>query len=161
LIAIYPGLADHQKVQSTLKLILPQGSDRLKEITLADKIKPGTILITEGARLPESLLLESEPYGYGWRLVKNLDSRGLDQIMSKAGWNFFYIASVVETNALGSDEKKTARKAIKKIITNLKSKNFNCLEITRVTAKRSLGLLYLSVSAHSRHIQEGQALSGE
>jgi len=161
LIAIYPGLSDHQKVQSTLKLILPQGSDRLKEITLADKIKPGTILITEGARFPESLLLESEPYGYGWRLVKNLDSKGLDQIISKAGWNFFYIASVVETNALGSDEKKTARKAIKKIITNLKSKNFNCLEITRVTAKRSLGLLYMSVSAHSRHIQEGQALSGE
>jgi hypothetical protein len=154
-------LSDHQKVQSTLKLILPQGSDRLKEITLADKIKPGTILITEGARLPEFLLLESEPYGYGWRLVKNLDSRGLDQIISKAGWNFFYIASVVETNTLGSDEKKTARKAIKKIITNLKSKNFNCLEITRVTAKRSLGLLYMSVSAHSRHIQEGQALSGE
>jgi hypothetical protein len=161
LIAIYPGLSDHQKVQSKLKLILPQGSDRLKEITLADKIKPGTILITDGARLPEFLLLESEPYGYGWRLVKNLDSRGLDQIISKAGWNFFYIASVVETNALGSDEKKTARKAIKKIITNLKSKNFNCLEITRVTAKRSLGLLYMSVSAHSRHIQEGQALSGE
>ena len=158
---IYPGLSDHQKVQSTLKLILPQGSDRLKEITLADKIKPGTILITEGARFPESLLLESEPYGYGWRLVKNLDSKGLDQIISKAGWNFFYIASVVETNALGSDEKKTARKAIKKIITNLKSKNFNSLEITRVTAKRSLGLLYVSVSAHSRHIQEGQAFSGE
>ena len=111
--------------------------------------------------MPESLLLESEPYGYGWRLVKNLDSRGLDQIISKAGWNFFCIASVVETNALGSDEKKTARKAIKKIITNLKSKNFNCLEITRVTAKRSLGLLYVSVSAHSRHIQEGQAISGE
>ena len=43
---------------------------------MADTIKPGTILITEGALLPESLLLESEPYAYGWRLVKNLDSRG-------------------------------------------------------------------------------------
>jgi hypothetical protein len=128
---------------------------------MADTIIPGTILITEGARLPESLLLKSEPYGYGWRLVKNLDSKGLDQIIGQAGWNFFYIASVVETNAFGSDEKKTTRKAIKKIITNLKSKNFNCMEITRVIAKRSFGLLYVSVSAHSRHIQEGQAFSGE
>jgi hypothetical protein len=128
---------------------------------MADTIKPGTILITEGAILPESLLLESEPYGYGWRLVKNLDSRGLDKIIGQAGWDFFYIASVVETNAFSSDEKKTTRKAIKKIIANLKSKNFNRLEITRVTAKRSLGLLYVSVSAHSRHIQEGQAFSGE
>jgi hypothetical protein len=123
---------------------------------MADTIKPGTILITEGALLPESLLLESEPYAYGWRLVKKLDSDGLDQIISQAGWNFFYIAGVIETNAFGSDEKKTTRKAI-----NLKSKNFNCLEITRVAAKRSLGLPYVSVSAHSRHIQEGQALSGE
>jgi hypothetical protein len=128
---------------------------------MADTIIPGTILITEGVRLPESLLLKSEPYGYGWRLVKNLDSKGLDQIIGQAGWDCFYIASVVETNAFSSDEKKTTRKAIKKIIANLKSKNFNCLEITRVTAKRSLGLLYVSVSAHSRHIQEGRAFLGE
>jgi hypothetical protein len=93
--------------------------------------------------------------------VKNLDSRGLDQIISNAGWNFFYIAGVIETNAFGSDEKKTTRKAIMQVIANLKSKNFNCLEITRVAAKRSLGLTYVSVSAHSRHIQKGRALSGE
>ena len=128
---------------------------------MAYTINRGTILITEGASLPESLLLESEPYAYGWRLVKNLDSNGLDQIISRAGWNFFYIAGVIETKAFGSDEKKTTRKAIKRVIANLKSKNFNCLEITRVAAKRSLGLLYVSVSAQSRHIQEGQALSGE
>jgi hypothetical protein len=128
---------------------------------MADTIKPGTILITESAVLPESLLFESEPYAYGWRRVKNLDSNGLDQIISQAGWNFFYIASAIETNAFGSDEKKPTRKAIKRIMANLKSKNLNCLEITRVAAKQSLGLLYVSVSARWRHIQEGQALSGE
>jgi hypothetical protein len=128
---------------------------------MADTIKSRTTLITEGAILQESLLLESEPYGYGWRLVKNLDSNGLDQIISQAGWSFFYIAGLIETNTFGSDEKKTTCKAIKRIIANLKSKNFNCLEITRVAAKRSLGLPYVSVSAHSRHIQEGPALSGE
>jgi len=128
---------------------------------MADTIKTRTILIAEGSLLPESLPLESEPYAYGWRLVKNLDSKGLDQIISNAGWNFFYIAGVIETNAFGSDEKKTTRKAIKRVIANLKSKNFNCLEITRVAAKRLLGLTCVSVSAHSRHIQKGQSLSGE
>ena len=128
---------------------------------MADTIKSGTILITEGALLPETILFESEPYAYGWRLVENIDSNGLDQIIRQAGWNFFYIAGVIETNVFGSDEKKTTRKAIKKIIANLKSKKFNCLEITRVAAKQSMGLLYVSVSARSRHIQEGQALSGE
>jgi hypothetical protein len=128
---------------------------------MADAIKTGTILIAEGALLPESLPLESEPYAYGWRLVKNLDSNGLDQIIREAGWNFFYIAGVIETNAFGSEEKKSTSKAIEQVIANLKSKNFTCLEITRVVTKRSLGLPYVRVSAHSRHIQEGQALSGE
>ena len=122
-------------------------------------IKPGTILIAEGATLPESLLLESEPYVYGWRLVKNFDSTGFNQIISQAGWNFFYVAGAIETNAFGSDEKKTTRKAIKQVISKVRSKNFNCLEITQVTAKRSLGLPYVGVSAHSRHIQKDQTLS--
>src|SRR5207245_551705 len=124
-------------------------------------IKPGTILITDGVLLPESLLLESEPYVYGWRRVKQLDGNGLGQIISRAGWKFFYIAGVIETSVLGSDEKETTRRVINRIIANLKSKNFNCLEITRVTAKRSLGLTYVSVSAHLRHIQEGPALLSE
>jgi hypothetical protein len=126
---------------------------------LADTIKTGTILIAEGAILPASLSLESDPYAYGWRLVKNLDSKSLKQNISRAGWNFFYITGVIEQEAFGSDEKKTTRKAIKQVMESLKSKSFNCLEITRVVAKRSLGLPYVSVSAHSCHIQEGPALS--
>jgi hypothetical protein len=121
---------------------------------MTDTIKTGTILIAEGAILPESLLFESEPYAHGWRLVKNLDSHGFNRIVGQVGWNLFYIGGVIETNAFGSDEKKTTRKAVKQVIAKLKSKNFNCLEITQVTAKRSMGLPYVSVSAHSRHIQK-------
>jgi hypothetical protein len=128
---------------------------------MTDTIKTGTILIAEGAILPESLLFESEPYAYGWRLVKNLDSHGFNQIIGQTGWKLFYIAGVVETNAFGSDEKKTTRKAIKQLIAKLKAKNFNCLEITQVTAKRSLGLPSVSVSAHLRHIQKGVGLFGD
>jgi hypothetical protein len=75
---------------------------------MENTIKPGPILIAESALLPESLQLEgrieSEPYALGWRLVKNLDSKGLNRIITEAGWNFFYIAGVLETNAFGSDE---------------------------------------------------------
>jgi hypothetical protein len=131
----------------------------LQETAMEEIIKTGTILIAEGAILPESMQLVSEPYAYGWRLVKNLDSKGFDQIISQAGWNFIYLAGVIETNAFGSDEKKTTRKAIKQVIAKLRSKKFNCLEITQVAAKRSLGLPYVSVSAHSRHIQKSMVLS--
>ena len=134
---------------------------KTRDITMPDNIKTGTILIAEGAILPASLSLESEPYAYGWRLIKNLDCKALDQIISQAGWNFFYIAGAIEHDAFGSDENKTIRKAIKRVMKKLKLKNFNCLEITRVIAKRSLGLPYMRVSAHSCHIQEGPSLSGK
>ena len=125
---------------------------------MGETIKPGTMLIADGAILPESLHCETEPYAYGWRLVKNFDSQGFNQMISQAGWNFFYIAGAIETSAFGSDEKKTTRKAIKQVIGKLKSKSFNCLEITLVAAKRSLGMPYVRVSAHSRHIQKSLVL---
>ena len=46
---------------------------------MANTIKPGTILIRDGSLLPESLLIESEPYAPGWRLVKRLDIDGMSQ----------------------------------------------------------------------------------
>lgn len=128
---------------------------------MEESIKSGTMLIAEGAILPEALKLETEPYAYGWRQVKNFDSHGFTQMVSQAGWNLFYIAGAIETSAFGSDEKKTTRKAIKQVIAKLSSKSFNCLEITKVVVKRSLGLPSVSVSAHSRHIQKSMLLFGE
>jgi hypothetical protein len=125
---------------------------------MPDKIKAGTILIEEGALLPESLRFESEPYSQGWRLVKNLDSRGLDRKIRDAGWAFFYMAGGVSATAVGSDLEKTTRRATKKVITSMELDGFNCLEISQVAAKRFLGIPYVTVSAHPRHIQESMFL---
>ncbi len=121
-------------------------------------IKSGALLIADGVTLPETMKLETEPYAYGWRLVKNFDLKAFNQFINQAGWNFFYIAGAIETSAFGSDEKKTTRKAIKQVIAKLKSKNFNCLEITQIMSRRSLGMPYVSVSAHSRHVQKSIVL---
>ncbi len=127
---------------------------------MADIIKPGTILIEEGALLPESLRLESEPYSNGWRLVKNLDGYGLDRIIHEAGWTFFYMAGEVDATVVGSDLEKSTRRAVKRMVAKLKSdkSNFNSLEITQVAAKRFLGVPYVNVSALWRHIQESLVL---
>ena len=125
---------------------------------MADKIKTGTILIEEGALLPESLRFESEPYSKAWRLVENLDSRGLDRKIREAGWTFFYMAGGVNATAFGSDLGKTTRRAVKKVLASMKSDRLNCLEIAQVVVKRFLGLLYVTVSAQPRHIQESMFL---
>lgn len=121
---------------------------------MAETINTGTILIRDGTFLPSALQFESEPCAIGWRLVKNLDGYGFDRKISGAGWTFFCLAGEIGATVFGFDRQKTVRRAIKRILANVKSVEFNSLEITRVASKRFLGLPYTSVSAHSRHIQE-------
>jgi len=121
---------------------------------MAQTIKTGTILIKDGTVLPGELQFESEPCATGWRLVKNLDGHGLGQKIHEAGWSFFYLAGEIRATIFGFDGQKTVRRAVKRILANLRPDKFNGLEITQVEAKRFLGFPYASVCAHSRHIQE-------
>jgi hypothetical protein len=128
---------------------------------MATTIKAGSILIAEDIFLPESLLFESEYCAQGWILVKNLNSYGMKQMISKAGWSFLYMTGEIKTKIFGSDEEKTRRKAINQVLKKMRSKRFNCLEITRIAAKRFLGLPYVSVQARPRNIQESPGLFGD
>ncbi len=124
---------------------------------MPDTIKPGTILIKEGALLPETMRFESESCLPGWRLVKDLDGCGLDRKIREAGWTFFRVAGQLGATVFGLDEQKTARRALEQILANLDSAESNSLEIMRVASEAStrfLGVRYVTVSAQSRHIQE-------
>lgn len=125
---------------------------------MADKINTGTILIKEGTTLPESLQSESEPFSKGWRLIKNLDGSALDRKLCEARWTLFYMAEEVSAVAVGSDLEKMTRRAVKRVISSMRSDRLNCVEIAHVTAKRFLGLPYVTVSARPRHIQESMFL---
>jgi hypothetical protein len=125
---------------------------------MAQTIEFGTLLIKQGTPLPEGLRLESEPYSKGWQVVKNLDGSELDRKLCAAGWNFFYMAEEVKATAVGSNLEKTTRRAVKKVLANLKSDRLNCLEIAQVASKHFLGVPYVTVSAHPRHIQESTFL---
>jgi hypothetical protein len=128
------------------------------EKAMADEIKKGTILIEEGAVLPESLRFESQPYSNGWKLVKNLDGHELERKICDAGWNFFYMAGEVNASAYGFSGEKALCRAINHVLAHLKPEKFNSLEITQVTEEPFLGLRQVTVSAHSRHIQESVSL---
>jgi len=128
---------------------------------MQESIQEGAILIKEGTRLPENLRFESESCMPGWRIVKNLDSYGLDRKIREAGWTFFCRAGETRATVFGIDKEKMVRRAIEQILAALKSKAFNSLAIVRITAqssKRFLGVGYLAVSAQSRHIQESSVL---
>jgi len=122
---------------------------------MREAIEAGSILIEEGTPVPDSLLLESEPYSSGWGSVRNLDVRGLDRTLTKAGWTFFFMAGETRATAFGFDRRRAVREAVKRIIGSVKSQKCNCLEISQVAVKSFLRMPYVTVCAHARHIQEG------
>ena len=127
---------------------------------MTDTIKTGTILIENDASMPQSLRLEGKSYSSGWRSVSNLDLNQLDVAIHKAGWTFFFMAGEIKITAFGFDKDRAVRRAVKRVITNVEAHKCNCVEITGVSAKSFLGMPYVNVSAHSRHIQESSAFAG-
>jgi hypothetical protein len=128
---------------------------------MAETIKAGTVLIREGALLPEGLEFESESCVPGWRLVNGLDGQALDREIHEAGWTFFFLANEIRATVFGIDGEKMVRRAIERIQGDPRLGQFNAMEITRVTSldsERFPVVHYVSVFAHPRHIQESLIL---
>ena len=126
---------------------------------MRDAIEAGSILIEKGALVPDSLLPRGEPFSSGWFSVGKLDRSALEASIHRAGWTFFYLAGEIRATVFGLDEQTMVRKAVKRLITNVKAQHFNCLEITRVALSSFLGMPYATVVGHARHIQKGLVLS--
>jgi hypothetical protein len=127
---------------------------------MSEMSRSGTILISEDTPLPAMLLIESEAFLPGWRVVKNLDRYALARKIEGAKWNFFYLAGETRATVLGRDRPGTLRRAVKCVLAKQEGQTFkfNSLEITKVVSKRLMGIPFMSVTAHSRHIQEGIGL---
>ena len=118
-----------------------------------------TIFIKQATVLPPGQTIETEHFLPGWNVVKNLDRHGLARKIEKANWIFFLLAGPVKAWVIGRDGPATLRRAVKRALARREGQDFNSLEITRIASKRFLGIPFLCITAHSRHIQEGMSLA--
>src|SRR3989440_10535409 len=118
----------------------------------------GTVLIRENTLLPAGLAVESEVFLPDWRVVKNLDRSTLARNIEGANWNFFYLAGEIRATVLGRDRSGTLRRAVRRVLAKQKGQKFNSLEITNVVSKWFLGIPFIHITAHLRHIQQGIGL---
>src|SRR5467141_1516303 len=125
---------------------------------MPDTNRAGTILIREDTLLPTNLSIESEAFLIGWRVIKNLDRSTLARNIEGANWSFFYLAGEMRATVLGRDRSGTVRRAVRRVLAKQKGQKFNSLEITNVVSKRFLGIPFMRVTAHARHIQQGMGL---
>jgi len=121
-------------------------------------LKVGTILIQERPRITKFLELESESCSGKWSVVRGLDGFALDRKIHAAGWNFFFMAAEVKVMFFGAPGTAKIKNALHRILAKVRLHNFNCLEVTGIVGNRFLGVPYTTVSAHSRHIQQGWRL---
>jgi hypothetical protein len=117
-------------------------------------IQVGTILMKDWPGLTQPLGLESEPCSGSWSVLKVLDSFALDRKIHAAGWNFFFMAAEVKVMFFGAVGAAKIESALQGLLRKVRSQHFNSLEITGIITKHFMGVPYVTVSAHSRHMQE-------
>jgi hypothetical protein len=121
---------------------------------MAQTVQAGTILVKEWPGMTARLGLESEPCSAGWSLLNVLDVFALDRKIHAAGWNLFFMATEVKVMFFGSVGAAKIQNALKRILKKVKEQHFNGLEITEIVSRRFLGVPYVTISAHSRHMQQ-------
>jgi len=104
--------------------------------------------------MTQFLGLQNEPCSGNWSTVKTLDGFALDRKIHAAGWNFFFLATEVKVMFFGALRAKKLQNALERILGKVKREHFNGLEVTGIVSKHFLGVPYVTVSAHSRHVQQ-------
>jgi hypothetical protein len=115
-------------------------------------------MVRASTLIPEHLRPEFEPFWRNWELAKDSQGDALDRDIREAGWNFFFLAGHIQETAWGRLGEECTRRALKRALARARASNFNCLQVTELTAGRFLGLSYVRISAHPRHIQKGPLL---
>jgi hypothetical protein len=123
-------------------------------------VQVGTILMKEWPGKPQLLGLESEPCSGEWRQLKLLDGFAVDRKIHAAGWNFFFMATQFKATFFGTIGAAKIQQALNRILEKVKQQEFNGLEITGIVSQRFLGVPYVTVCAHSRHMQKSCFLDG-
>ena len=125
---------------------------------MAATVQVGTLLIEDRPLILRALDLESESYSGAWGVLQSHTSATLDKRIRGTGWNCFFMAAEVKATVLGALAAKSIRRALKQIFARVRKPDFNCLEVTKISEGRFLGVPYVTVSAHSRHIQRGSLM---
>jgi hypothetical protein len=125
---------------------------------MATTVQVGTILIDDRPLILRALDLESESYSGTWGVLQSHTSVTLDQKIRGTGWNCFFMAAEVKATVLGALAAKSIRRALKQIFLRVRKPDFNCLEVTKIIEGRFFGVPYITVAAHSRHIQQGSLM---
>jgi len=121
-------------------------------------LKMGTVLLQTGTSIPESVWIEKEAYSPGWEEVTNVNGDDLDRQIRRENWSFFFIGGAIQGTSWGSWREIATRSATIRALNKSGLTRFNGFEITGIHSRRFLGLGYVTVVGHARHLQPSPVL---
>ena len=124
---------------------------------MPNQIQAGTMILHQSAMF-DTLDVESEPYVRNWRSLGILESSGLDRKVRAKGWNLFFMAGELRAVVPAWGGNNTLRRGVKRLLAQTRLQHLNCLEVSHILRKHFLGVPYLSIVAHARHLQEGSQI---
>lgn len=121
----------------------------------------GDILVAPGTALPLEWQLETGIAGNGWRrLLDVLSQMRRQNHLNASGWTFFFMACPIVVTAFGFSKPKMFDAALIRLIGEAKLQKCNCVQIDDLGVRSFLGIPYVRISAHPRHIQRGMVFAG-
>ncbi len=121
---------------------------------MSNTIQAGTMLVQQSALL-HSLGTQGEIYSDQWCSLGAHESAGLDRKLRDAGWNLFFMADELRTLVPPWGGEKTLRAGVKRLLARTSARQFNCMQLSNILRERFLGIPFVSVVAHARHVQQG------
>lgn len=121
----------------------------------------GTILLREGVVLPPEMKMESIKHSAGWQTLPGANCYALDRQLRLLGWSCTFLSREIKTISFGFSRAAMLKSALRRLLAKVRILDFNCAEVTTITPSRFLGIPYLRVRGHARHIQPSFELDGK
>lgn len=121
-------------------------------------LERGCIFLMDGLLLPPPLRFEGRSYSDGWRLLNRLKGGEIELRARDSNWNFIFLAEVMRRTVFGFGRVGSLRRATNKVLGEARRNAFNSVEVTEITARRFLGVHWVSVGAHFRSLQKSNQI---
>ena len=118
----------------------------------------GTVLVQTDTFIPDSVWVQRETFCSGWQTITNVNGDDLDRQIRSDGWNFMFMGGAIGSTSWGSWSATAIRCAAIRALKKTQATKLNSFEITAIRARRFLGIPYVMVIGHSRHIQKSTVL---
>jgi hypothetical protein len=125
---------------------------------MLNPLKIGTVLVQTDPFIPDSVSVQRQAFGSGWQTITNLDGDDLDRQIRDDGWNLMLIAGALRGTSWGSWSDVAIRCAALRLLQKAQTTKLNAFEITGIHKRRFVGIPYVVVTGHSRHLQESRVL---